>query len=258
MTEGIDVELRGCALTSKGGQVRLESTSVTFPAAQITAVVGPNGAGKSSLLGIAAGTLVPSEGNVLFDGTDISIMNARELGQSRAVLAQDLSVAFGFSVADVVSWGRTPWRGSEQQKFDQFAIESALERVGVRHLASRAINELSGGERKRVHLARVLAQNTRCVVMDEPDSDLDLTGIASLDSTISDMQSDGTTLIVTSHDLARISRIAQWMVVVASHRIIATGDVRSVMTTEILSEAYGTRVEVYWNDRGIAEISTVY
>ena len=253
----MSIELVNCALRTSSGRYRLEPTTLTFASGLVTAVVGPNGAGKSSLLAIAAATLSPTEGEVLFGGYSVSDMNARQMAQSRAVLAQDLSVAFGFNAIDVVSWGRTPWRGTERQKQDSTAIKAALQSLGIIDLANRPMSELSGGERKRVHLARILAQETQCVLMDEPDSDLDLAGLATLDLAIQGMNALGKTMVISSHDLQRVSRLADRIVVVAEQKVVAHGEARAVITAEILSEAYKTQVKVQWTDQGVAHISIV-
>lgn len=249
------VELQDCVVRGSSDRIRLDRTSLGFAPGAVTAVIGPNGAGKSTLMAVASATLSPSQGQVLFDGKSAFRSPARQLAQSRAVLAQDLSVSFGFSVHDVVSWGRTPWRGTERQQQDSSAIASALLNLGISELAHRPINELSGGERKRVHLARIMAQETRCVFMDEPDADLDLSGLAILDSTIRNMNSQGATLIISTHDIQRVSYFADNIVVVAGQRVMADGDIRSVVNSEILSSAYGVPVEVEWGERGVTHIS---
>jgi len=256
-SSALTIELESCVLRSTSGRVRLEQTSLTFAPGLVTAVIGPNGAGKSTLMGIAAATLSPTEGHVLFNGNRVSNMNARQMAQSRAVLAQDLSVSFGFSVTDVVGWGRTPWRGTERQKQDSTVVDTAMHSLGVAELADRPINELSGGERKRVHLARILAQETLCVLMDEPDSDLDLVGLAALDSTITSMNADGKTMVLSSHDIQRVSYFADHVVVVAEQKVLAHGSARTVVTGEVLSRAYGAPVDVHWGDKGITHLSVL-
>lgn len=251
------IELEKCSLASRANRIRLQQTSITFAPGLVTAVIGPNGGGKSTLLGIASATVKPSSGRVLFNGQSVLGMDARLLAQSRAVLTQDLSVSFGFSVHDVVGWGRTPWRGTQRQRQDSNVIAAALQNLEISGLVNRPINELSGGECKRVHLARILAQETQCVLMDEPDSDLDLAGLAALDSTIVQMNTKGKTMIVSSHDIQRISQVADCVVVVAGQTVVEHGPTRSVITSEVLSKAYGIPVRVEWGESGITHLSIV-
>lgn len=228
-----------------------------FSLGEITAVIGPNGAGKSTLLALAAGILQPTSGSVVINGQLMSKLNARSLARERAVLTQDQGVTFGFSVSEVVGWGRTPWQGDHGQTVgsDMEIVSAALESVGMYSQRDRPINELSGGERKRVHLARIIAQQSSIVLLDEPDSDLDLTGLESLDKTIREMNSRGITIVLTSHDLARISRLATQVVVVARGSVMAQGATREILNSEVLSAAYRTLVQVQWSEYG-ASVST--
>lgn len=256
------IELRDCSLTATqrkkaSNAVRLQPTTMQFPSGEVTAVIGPNGAGKSTLLGLAAGMLQPTTGSVLINDREIHRMSARELARERAVLTQDEGVIFGFTVAEVVQWGRTPWQGFRSPTGAQSAdiVISALKAVDMHAERERPINELSGGERKRVHLARIIAQQASILLLDEPDSDLDLSGLQSLDRAIRRMNVDGTTVVLTSHDLGRISRLATHVVLVAQGCVLAQGDVRTVVTSETLSEAYRINVRVHWGDDG-ATVST--
>lgn len=249
------VTLQDCMLRGTSGRIRLDLTSLEFAPGMVTAVIGPNGAGKSTLMGLASATLRPSEGRVLFGEVSAADLNARELAQRRAVLAQELSVPFGFSVHDVVSWGRTPWRGTKKQQHDSAVVAGALDSLQISGIANRPINELSGGERKRVHLARITAQETTCVFMDEPDADLDLSGLAILDSTIRRMNDQGATVVISTHDIQRASHLADRIVLVAQQKVLAHGETRLVLNSDVLSEAYKARVEIEWGDRGVTHIS---
>ena len=182
----------------------------------------------------------------------MSKLNARSLARERAVLTQDQGVTFGFSVSEVVGWGRTPWQGDHGQAVgsDMEIVSAALKSVGMYSQRERPMNELSGGERKRVHLARIIAQQSSIVLLDEPDSDLDLTGLESLDKTIREMNSRGITIVLTSHDLARISRLATQVVVVARGSVMAQGATREILNSEVLSAAYRTLVQVQWSEHG--------
>ncbi len=248
------IALSESAFMGSQGRVRLAPTTLECEPGAITAIVGPNGAGKSTLLAMAAGTLRPTSGSVHIGGQDIAHMDARELAQQRAVLTQDQTVSFGFTVTDVVGWGRTPWRRTENQKRDQVIVQESVNRVRLTHVSDRPINELSGGERKRVHLARVIAQATPIVMMDEPDSDLDLSGLATLDAVLQDLRNKGTAVIMTSHDLRRVSRIADHVVLIAHHRVVAHGTAREVLSAETLSQAYGTSVSVTWDQEGMTDL----
>ena len=251
----MSISLIECGITTKRGVARLQPTSVEFVPGAVTAVIGPNGAGKSTLLALASGLLSPTHGSINWENQEISELGAKELARLRAVLNQDHVVTFGFTAAEVVSWGRNPWQGVSTAEQDQAIITAAFRTVEMESARNRPINELSGGERKRVHLARIIAQETPVVFLDEPDSDLDLVGVKSLDAVIDHMNQNGTTIVITSHDLSRVAKIADHVVVVARQQVVAQGAVSEVLSGPVLSDAYGTDITVHWNDRGNCEIT---
>jgi iron complex transport system ATP-binding protein len=243
------VELHSCGLISKGDRVRLNPTSLTLASGQVTAVIGPNGAGKSTLMGLISGVIKPTHGYASLDDHVVKETRSQKLAQLRAVLSQDLAQSFGFTVYDVVSWARTPWRGTEHQGSDTQAIERALTSVGMQSSAERPIHQLSGGERQRVHLARVIAQDSPLFILDEPDSDLDLVGRNLLDSVVTGLNGSGKTILISSHDVNRISRIAHQAVVVSQQKMIFHGPIQQAVTSEVISEAFQSKIRVNWVDQ---------
>lgn len=182
-----------------GAATILDDVTLDIPYGRLLALVGPNGAGKSTLLGVLTGDVAPSVGEVTLDGVPLSQWSARDLSRARAVLLQSNHVAFSFTAADVVEMGRAPWLGATRGRragaagarpagsvdgasvapdggvdADERAIAEAMALADVSHLADRAYPSLSGGEKARVSLARVLAQETRVVMLDEPTAALDL------------------------------------------------------------------------------------
>src|SRR5690606_24280139 len=134
----------------------------------------PNGAGKSTLTGVLAGGLVPDEGAVTFAGAPLAGVRPGELARHRGVLLQENRVSFPFRVVDVVRMGRAPWRGTEAEDRDEDVVARVLDDADVRHLVDRRYPTLSGGEKSRVSFARVLAQEPRLLLLDEPTAALDV------------------------------------------------------------------------------------
>jgi iron complex transport system ATP-binding protein len=213
---------------------------------EIHAVIGPNGAGKSTLMGILSGMHKVDSGIVEFNSRPLRELSVRELARARSVLGQDLAVTFGFTVAEVVAWGRAPWRGTDHMKEDAGAIERAMQVTQITSLRERRINQLSGGERKRVHIARVIAQNCPLMFFDEPDSDLDLVGTNELDAMLRSLNQKGHTLLVSSHNLSWISGLATHVILMGAHKIVGAGPTREILTPELLSQAYGQAINVAW------------
>lgn len=153
------ISVENLSVTIAGKQL-LDSLSFTAAPGQVTGLIGPNGAGKSTLLAVLCGDLERDSGTVTVGGLDPAVAHKKELARARAVMLQDVGVSFEFLVRDVVAMGRWPWEGTDKDPFDDAIIDAALAAADVSHLATRDIITLSGGERARVALARVLAQQT--------------------------------------------------------------------------------------------------
>ncbi|WP_223171998.1 ATP-binding cassette domain-containing protein [Microbacterium sp. NIBRBAC000506063] len=144
------------------GRAILEDASIEVHAGEIHALVGPNGAGKSTLFGVLAGDLEPESGRVELDGAALAGIRPRDLARRRAVLLQQNTVSFSFTAEQVVRMGRAPWARTPQEDDDDRAVAEAMAATEVLPLARRSVSSLSGGERARVGLARVLAQGWTC------------------------------------------------------------------------------------------------
>ncbi len=244
--ETVDVSVRHGVLS------RLESISVALAPQRVHAIIGANGSGKSTLLTVLAGELKPTRGSVHITTADghqtWRDLTAAQAARLRALLSQDTPMSFAYSVAEVIAWGRLPWRGTEQSAEDDAVIAEEIEANDIGHLLDRRITELSGGERARVHLARVLAQRAPLLLLDEADATLDLAGQAYLDAAIGRRRAAGDTVVVVSHDLSRVAALADDVTVMLGGRILAHGPTDSTMTAGVLTRAYGVPVEVVPTD----------
>lgn len=235
--------LRSVGLRLGGAQI-LHGIDLDIAYGRVLALVGPNGAGKSSLLGVVTGDLVPETGEVLLDEAPVRTRSARELSRIRSVLLQDNQVVFPFTVAEVVEMGRAPWIGTEHSAADAAQIAAALAHADVGHLAGRAYPSLSGGERARVSLARVLAQDTRVVLLDEPTAALDLRHQEDVLRVARGLAAAGRAVVVVLHDLSLAAAYADDVAIVDGGRLVAHGAPASVLTEERITEVYGTPVRV--------------
>lgn len=236
-------ELRGVSLRA-GDRWRLQPTDLAVRGGAVTAVIGRNGSGKSTLLGLLSGELAPDSGEALIGGQHARGLTPAELARQRALLTQETQVSFGFTVADVVGWGRTPWRGTAATSQDTRAVDDAIAAQDLARLRDRPVTSLSGGERKRVHIARVMAQDTGLLLLDEADSDLDLVGRRNLDSLVVEQAAQGRAAVVVTHDVTRISHICDEVVLMNAGRVHARGSRTEVLTEPLLSEAFGVPVHV--------------
>ena len=231
-----------------GGRRVVDAVDLAVPAGELLALVGPNGAGKSTLLSVLAGERRPDAGSVLLDERPIERIEPLELARLRAVLTQDNAVSFPFRVAEVVEMGRSPWMRTPARELDDQAIEAALERADVEHLVGRRFTELSGGERARVSLARVLAQETAVVLLDEPTAALDLRHQEDVLRIARSLALEGRTVIVVLHDLSLAGAYADRIALLERGRLRALGAPVDVLTEELVSEVYGLEVEVLVRD----------
>jgi len=243
MTPGaIAYSLRGVGYRI-GGATILDDVSLEVPYGRVLALVGPNGAGKSSLLSLLTGDAVPTSGTVELDGRPVHERSARELSRRRAVLLQANQVAFAFTARQVVEMGRTPWLGIGDAD-DEAVIGEAMAAADVVHLADRVFASLSGGEKARVSLARVLAQQTPVVMLDEPTAALDLRHQEDVLRLARDLAAEGRAVVVVLHDLSLAAAYADEIAIVHDGRLVAHGRPEAVLTEERIEAVYGTPVRV--------------
>lgn len=235
--------LRGICLRIGTASI-LDDVTLDVAYGRVLALVGPNGAGKSSLLGLLTGDVRPSAGEILLEERPLAEWSARELSRARSVLLQSNQVAFSFTVADVVEMGRAPWIGSDEAADDERAIRDAVHRADVEALLDRGYPSLSGGEKARASLARVLAQETRVVMLDEPTAALDLRHQEEVLRVARDLAARGRAVIVVLHDLSLAAAYADEVAIVDGGRLVAHGDPHEVLTQERIERVYGTPVRV--------------
>lgn len=231
----------------RGGREVLRDVSLRVQPGELVAVVGPNGAGKSTLVGALAGDLRPARGEVLLDGRPVDAWSPVELAMRRAVLPQDQQVAFPFTAAEIVAMGRSPWARTPRCGEDPERVAEALAAVDAVHLASRRFPTLSGGERARVALARVLAQATALVLLDEPLAALDLHHQMLVLARARRHADDGGAVVAVLHDLTLAGAHADRVVLLSQGVVVATGTPGEVLEAERLSRVYRHRVEVLTN-----------
>ncbi|HLS63305.1 MAG TPA: ABC transporter ATP-binding protein, partial [Ruania sp.] len=159
------VQVEGLRVLRQGTPV-LQDVTFTAPPGAVTALVGPNGSGKSTAVAVVAGDLAPAAGQVTVSGQPVARLGAARAAQLRSVLPQEVTVAFDYLGAEIVALGRRPWRGRETATDRAQVVASALAATDSSAAADRRVLTLSGGERARVQLARVLAQDTAVVLLD--------------------------------------------------------------------------------------------
>lgn len=205
------------------------------------ALIGPNGAGKSTLFRILMGQLDPRAGSATWRDLDLLNCGPSTRARKLAWLSQSPGVAFNYTAEDVVRMGTYPHRTDRAIR-----PEEALEMVGMEQRADRAIHSLSGGEQRRVFLARVLAQSPEVLLLDEPTAQLDLKFTWSLPSILDRARErlGELTVIWAQHDLEQASRVADTFVLFGEGQIVAAGESGSVLTESTLSTVYDVDLNV--------------
>ncbi|SDL04332.1 iron complex transport system ATP-binding protein [Nocardioides sp. YR527] len=230
------------------GHPILHRVSTSVSPGEVVALVGPNGAGKTTLLSVMAGDLAPSAGTVTLDGTPLSAWKQLPLARRRAVLPQEHRLAFGFRAAEVVRMGRAPWARTASEAADDEVVASAMARTDIEPLASRTFPTLSGGEKGRTSFARVLAQTTPLVLLDEPTAALDLRHQDQVLAEARRLASGGSAVVAVLHDLSVAAAYADRIVVLAAGEIVADGPPREVLDADLIGTVYEHPVDVIEHD----------
>lgn len=237
------------ATVVRGGRTVLRDVSLRVHAGELVAVVGPNGAGKSTIVGLLAGDLSARSGTVTVAGRPVRAWRLAELALRRAVLPQQTTVAFPFTVAQVVAMGRAPWADTPLSEQDDAETAAAMADTEVTDLAHRRFAELSGGERARVALARVLAQRTDILLLDEPTAALDLRHQDLVLRLAADRAASGGAVLIVLHDLNLAAAYAHRVALIADGHLAAHGTPTEVLTASRLSAVYQRDIEVVEHPR---------
>jgi iron complex transport system ATP-binding protein len=231
----------------------LDDISIEVPAGACTAIIGPNGAGKSTLLDVLAGRSRADSGTVMFGGRPIGDWAPVALASRRAFLPQSLEVAFPIRVIDLVMLGRSPYHGKTSVQEDRAAAETALRLTDAWNLHERSYQRISGGERQRVQLARVIAQvwrpaqqdgESRMLLLDEPTASLDPGHRLAVMRLLRDLTISGIGVVLALHDLNDAARFADRVILLHQGRVISEGGPENAMQAEVLTSAYGAEAEI--------------
>ncbi|MCU1676261.1 MAG: Hemin import ATP-binding protein HmuV [Frankiales bacterium] len=231
-----------------GGHQILHDVSLVIAPGELVALVGPNGAGKTTLLSVMSGDITPDTGHAALDGIPLHRWKVGALARQRAVLPQDQRLAFGFRVVDVVRMGRAPWARLPEEDLDDAVVAAAMTRTDVLTMAERSFPTLSGGEKARTSFARVLAQQTPVVLLDEPTAALDIRHQEQVLAEARRLAADGHAVVAVLHDLTVAAAHADRICLLAGGRVRADGPPRDVLRPDVVGEVYGHPVDVIDHD----------
>jgi iron complex transport system ATP-binding protein len=239
------------ALTATGlglrvdGRWLLADVDLTLTAGQVLAVIGPNGAGKSTLLSLLAGDLAPTTGTVRLGDLPVRHAHPIAVARRRAVLPQQPRLSFPFTVTEVVEMGRAPWVGTDAEEDDERHIADALVAADMVAFAARRYPTLSGGEQARASFARVLAQHTGVLLLDEPTAALDLRHQEQVMAVARDCATAGVAVLAVLHDINLAAAHADRIAVLHEGRLVAFGTAADVLTEPLLEAVYQVPIDVF-------------
>lgn len=239
MRDEAGLSVRGLTV-ARGGRQVVSTVDLDAARGRITALIGPNGAGKSTVLSAIAG-LVPYQGRIRLGGVDLDGLAPRARARAVAYVPQRSRLEARLAVRDVVALGRFCHVGGIGRlgPLDHACVRDAMARCGVEHLAQAAYTELSGGEQRRVLIARALSTRAPVLLLDEPTASLDLAHVLALDAYLGVLAEARRTVLVVLHDLAEALRVADQAVLLAEGAVVLHGRSSEVIADEPVRAVYG-------------------
>lgn len=244
------IELKNVNYRIQGASI-LKDITLSFAPHRFNVVLGPNGAGKTTLLKIATGVLAPSDGEIRLDNKNIKSYSGKALAVRRSVLSQQYEIAFPLSAYEVVMMGRYPHFGAKASANDREIIENALDTVGMTHKIKQNYQTLSGGEKQKIQMARVLAQiwnqpddqDHKYLFLDEPTTNLDIRYQLQLLELAKSLLRHNTTVIAILHDLNLSFQYGDNFFFLHNGQLASHTDQKQTISKELVEKIYNVKVE---------------
>ncbi|MGC5698978.1 ATP-binding cassette domain-containing protein [Pseudomonas sp. NFXW11] len=234
-----------------GAKTVVDGVDLCFPARQLTSLIGPNGAGKSSLLMMMARLLEPSRGEVRIEGRAVAGMSVAEYAKRVATLRQAPEFNLRLTVDELVAFGRFPYSRGALTREDRRVIDEALTFLSLEGLRQAYLDELSGGQRQMAFLAMTIAQQTDCLLLDEPLNNLDIKhGVQIMRALRRLCDEQARTVILVVHDINFAASYSDHIVAMKGGALHCAGSVAEVVTEARLGELYDLDFEITQGPRG--------
>jgi len=216
-----------------GDRMVVKNVSFSLRRGDVLAVLGPNGSGKSTIIKVISGVLRPLMGRVAFDDVDLLSLSPFDRAKIVATLPQNLRFSFPFSVEEIIAMGRYPYEGRGRE-----VVEEVIEKLQLQELRHRKITSLSGGEFKRVALAKILAQTPKLLLLDEPLSHLDLKHQISVMEIVKDLAQKGIIIISVFHEINVALQIADFIMLLKDGSPLAFASPEEITKGDLLERAF--------------------
>ena len=239
-TDAISLAVEHVSVTYPNGHQAIRDISFTLQGRTVCALVGVNGSGKSTLFNTIMGIIRPQAGSVRVNGLPV-VQAMRHNGIAYVPQSENIDWHFPILVKDVVMLGRYGHMGMLRRPRapDREAVAAALERLGIADLAERQIGALSGGQKKRVFLARALAQQSRIILLDEPFTGVDAKTEFAVMELLKTLRDEGYLMLVSTHNLGAVPQYCNEVVLI-NRELIAHGDIAEIYTVDNLERAFGS------------------
>jgi iron complex transport system ATP-binding protein len=229
------------------GNAILSDVNLDFPAGEVVALIGHNGSGKSSLLKILARQITPTAGSVAYDGRGLEHYHGRDFARSVAYLPQDLGTGSDMTIRELVGCGRYPWHGAlgRFSDIDRQKVEAGIAATHIENYADRVVGTLSGGERQRAWIAMLIAQDARCLLLDEPTAALDVAHQIEVLTLVRRLAHEGgRSVVIVLHDINMAARFCDRIHALKGGRVVASGRPGEILVPATLHAIYGIDMDV--------------
>lgn len=242
----VQLEIKNGAFGYPGGPMIFHDVSFAIEQGQVFCILGPNGAGKSTLLNCLANLYTLGSGEILLDGKPLHALSRREVAQWIGYVPQNQDPTYGYTVRDFVVMGRAPYISTMQlpTQADYDKADEALEVMGIAHLRERPYTDISGGERQQATIARVIAQEPKIILMDEPTSSLDFGNQLRTVRMIRALAQRGYAVVMTTHNPDHAIMLDDTVGILDREGQMVTGRTREVLSEQLLSQVYRVDVKI--------------
>lgn len=234
----------------KKGQMIFSDVSFGIDSGEIVSILGTNGAGKSTLLNCIVNLYKPSSGNIFIDGNSMADMRAIDIAKYIGYVPQVHTPAYSYTVLDFVVMGRTPYIGilASPSEDDYSIAEDALREIGIYHLADKPYTEISGGERQMVTISRVLAQQPKVILLDEPTAHLDYGNQLRMVNLVQNLAEKGYAVVMTTHTPDHVIILNGNIGILDQKGHFIFGKVDEILSDKMLSDLYHINLKLIYID----------